>query len=542
MFAWLLLLASTVGITQFGMGGMLYFISIWSGLLWLASTICGICGCFGIAETTELEVIQVPDEVQPAVDDETETNEHTPLIGRKRLRLINKSKAGIDPKENPQPYVLWIFILLILVPVPLIINSHIAIFLIPSLNQTLADGSPAVTIYAAISLLSLLSTLPIFPFIGARRVHRYLLWALALLWMLTTALTWIPWSGAWAGSIHGFEGGLFPFSEDAPYKVFFEQTVDLSSSNETTNAKVVTTLAGAAPFLQDMILPLIPSYLHSVAHGREVKCIDMQVGQRKLGLVKCTWETYNSEPDIAFATMDMIPVASGSPDIVWSTEKNRTSWDWTSTTNPWLQAYAKPLTFNGTNGTEGAGARFFISGNNSRACRVYVDHPVDKFRVRTVSTMADLVEDYKDSPEAEWKVQRGFEFDSLNTLHLWSREWGKSFVVDVQWSSSPPVSVSSSVIDTQAMMSPSSSENVVSNHTRSKSGHVACEWVEYESGMVGMGLSTSPLPSPSGRRVTGGKIPAFEEILTYLPKWATVTKLTDGLVEVKEKFVLSGRD
>jgi hypothetical protein len=56
---------------------------------------------------------------------------------------------------------------------------------------------------------------------------------------------------------------------------------------------------------------------------------------------------------------------------------------------------------------------------------------------------------------------------------------------------------------------------------------VACEWVEYESATVGV------YESGRGR---SGKIPALEEALMFLPRWAVITKIADGLVEVWSEF------
>ncbi|KAJ3837131.1 hypothetical protein F5878DRAFT_726288 [Lentinula raphanica] len=539
ILSWLLVLLSTIGVTHYQMGGVLYAASACNGLTWLSAVICGVAGCFGVAETAELKVVQVSDPDSGAVEheqeDETEVNERTPLVGRKHRIVKNKSKEGVDPVENPQPYVLWILVLLIYVPFPLILVSHMALFLIPSVNQTMIDGSPAVTVYAIISLLSLVAALPTIPFIGARRVHRYLFWFLGVVWIICTALAWVPWSGTWSGGVEGFEGGLFPFSEDAPLKVFFQQKVELAppgkQGNDTT-AKVVTTLTGATPFVHDLIVPSIPSYLHSLASGRPVGCSDNNIDERKTGLSKCSWETHHSTIG-SFDASGMVPVATDTTHLTagGAALKNRSAWDWVSTSNPWFEAHATSMTFNKGN----PGARFSISANNNRACRLYFDHPVEMFRVRTVDDQQSLLQEDKDGhdddDEASWRVQRGFESDYYEMLRLWTREWGKTFVVDLQWSNK------SSLL---ARDNPDSviAQQTLSANSKKLTGRVACEWVEYESGMVGMGLSTSPLPSPSGKRVSGGKIPALEEILTYLPKWAVVSKLTDGLVEVEERFEL----
>ncbi|KIK60992.1 hypothetical protein GYMLUDRAFT_85025 [Collybiopsis luxurians FD-317 M1] len=556
IFTWILVLIATVSITQFDLGGIFYMASICNGLLWLSAVICAIAGCFGIAETAELEVIQVSmddtREPEPAVahaDDEHEANERTPLVGRKRLRIVkNKSKAGVDPVENPQPYVLWILLLLLIVPVPLILVSHMAIFLIPSVNQTLIDGSPVMVPYAVISLLSFIASLPAIPFIGARRVHRYLLWILGFIWVVCIGIAWIPWSGQWAGSVEGFEGGLFPFSEQAPLKVFFQQKVQLSSSSspsavEDTNAKVVTTLVGPVLFLERMILPYLPSYLHSVADGREVRCSERDIDERKVGLGHCSWETFNaglSTTTLNVNESTMIPVPSTmAPSTAAKPNKDHesTSWTWKSTKNPWFEARVQSKTFNSSTNSSSSpsGARFFVAGNNSRACRVYFDRPIHKFRVQTIDPTKVIIDE-----DAGWEVQRGYESDSYNLVRLWSREWDRTFVLDVQWGpSSPGITTSSNVHSKHPQQALSNPNTMEETH----SGRVACEWVEYESGMIGMSLSdlsSSSLPFPGEDNInqvaSGSRMPAFEEVLAFLPKWAAVSKLTDGLVEVEEKF------
>ena len=49
-------------------------------------------------------------------------------------------------------------------------------------------------------------------------------------------------------------------------------------------------------------------------------------------------------------------------------------------------------------------------------------------------------------------------------------------------------------------------------------------WNEYESGSAGGG--------------SGGKIPAYEEVLRTIPRWTVVSKATDGLVEVWAPFTV----
>lgn len=131
-------------------------------------------------------------------------------------------------------------------------------------------------------------------------------------------------------------------------------------------------------------------------------------------------------------------------------------------------------------------ARISVQGINTRACRLYFDNKdITHYHVHGSSKSPTG----KDVSQTE-----------LNEIRLWSRTWGKEFIVDVNWKA----------------------EGAQSGDVE---GRVACEWVEYESATAGIEGS-------------GGKIPALEEVLTFLPKWAVVSKTTDGLVEAWGKFSL----
>lgn len=86
--------------------------------------------------------------------------------------------------------------------------------------------------------------------------------------------------------------------------------------------------------------------------------------------------------------------------------------------------------------------------------------------------------------------------EGVSELHLWSRTWGRTFTVDIEWEGDSALE-----------------------------GRVACEWAEYESASVGVDAIT-------------GKIPALEEVLSFLPRWAAVTKIADGLVEASGTFAI----
>jgi hypothetical protein len=135
-------------------------------------------------------------------------------------------------------------------------------------------------------------------------------------------------------------------------------------------------------------------------------------------------------------------------------------------------------------------ARIMVNGRNTRSCRIYFDNqPILEYVIHSTDGFGE-----------KKGMQRGYEVGErgVKELILWSRTWDKDFVVDVKWSDD-------------------------SNSSGFKlQGRIGCEWAEYESAAIDHG---------SGGRVSG-KIPAFEEVLMYLPEWAVSSKQDDGLVEV----------
>ncbi|CAE6427113.1 unnamed protein product [Rhizoctonia solani] len=115
-------------------------------------------------------------------------------------------------------------------------------------------------------------------------------------------------------------------------------------------------------------------------------------------------------------------------------------------------------------------AHFEIRGRNTRSCRIYSDEPMKSVRVEGGHW------ENGSQPDEEFKEVR-----------LWSREWDKTFRVSVAWPS---------------------------NNGTSRTGRIACEWAEWDT----------------------GKIPAIDELRTFLPPWTVVSKLADGLVEGTRKF------
>lgn len=162
ILTWLLLVASTVVVSKLKIAG-LYLITAWNAVVLLGSAIgCleGIAGGSNFdAESLEAEA-DGDDEggeerVRTAwgvtsdasrVENEAETDptETTPLIRQRRLGRSSPSAKGLEgafEAEDGGALIWWILQLAIVVPVPLILVSHIAVVMMGALCQTLADGS-----------------------------------------------------------------------------------------------------------------------------------------------------------------------------------------------------------------------------------------------------------------------------------------------------------------------------------------------------------------------------------------------------------------
>jgi hypothetical protein len=229
----------------------------------------------------------------------------------------------------------------------------------------------------------------------------------------------------------------FPFSQTEPLKVFFQQTVALgnisSPYQEITHA--TTTLTGLDYYLKDLIVPKLPS-----AVARNVTCSKTS-SMRQVGLETCQWESALLPSPGTYV--------SGSPLGAVH----------------WIRASVTRLTPNS--------ARFVIGAPNTRGCRLYFDNKrITGHNVH--GSEGGMLPQFSTPPEG------------VGELHLWSRTWGRTFTVDIEWEGDSALE-----------------------------GRVACEWAEYESASVGVDAIT-------------GKIPALEEVLSFLPRWAAVTKIADG--------------
>ena len=224
----------------------------------------------------------------------------------------------------------------------------------------------------------------------------------------------------------------------------------------------------------------MPSLPSSHKHGKVVNCSSDSL---KLGLTRCEWE---SGPH-----MRPNPGSAENTDFLWKKGEFLTA---------------------DISKTGRSTARIRVKGKNTRSCRLYFDsRPIFRYDVLMPDTNRFLVKG----------MQKGYEVSpsGVKEVRLWSRTWENEFVVDVDWSNST------------GAISPAEGNDL--------QGRIACEWNEYESGMVDNG----PFNKPPGQRLvatdgTKPKIPALEEVLNFLPDWAVVSKAADGLVEAWAPFTL----
>ncbi|KAG8906195.1 hypothetical protein FRB99_007411 [Tulasnella sp. 403] len=149
---------------------------------------------------------------------------------------------------------------------------------------------------------------------------------------------------------------------------------------------------------------------------------------------------------------------------------------WLTTSNaaqPLKPARRQLLEYKTTRLTANSGM-ISIHGQNTRSCRIYFDDPVVSVRVKGGN---DRMQDKYPMPEG-----------GLKEVRLWSRTWDRTFEVLVEWEGK--------------------------TRAEALTGRVACEWAEMRE----------------------ERIPALDEVVSFLPAWAVVSKLADGLFEGTKRF------
>ena len=299
----------------------------------------------------------------------------------------------------------------------------------------------AYAVYGGLSFFALLIFVNIAPF--AHQIHRVMYLLVLLVFLISLAITWTA----------------FPFAQDAPLKVFFQQSIELNATSipslpgtqsvqdpSAGVVRAVTRLTGRGAYIRKHLIPELPS-----AFRKEVTCASEPIFPK--GISTCSWESA------------LFPSPGGNASAL---PKDAPAWFSLETKR--LNATA---------------ARFTIQGVNTRSCQLAFNHPITTFE--TAGSEAGLLPGYE--------VPEG----GLRTVLLWSRTWGKKFEVDVTWAGSSP--------------------------GFKLEGRAGCNWAEYASGTAG-----------SPHAALSAQIPAYEEVLQFLPLWAVPTKFAPGLAEVWTKF------
>jgi hypothetical protein len=442
ILTWLFLVVSTIAVGQLGIGGV-YVVSAWNvGVL--AGVMVGVVEglVWGLAVGVVAgEVSEGETEAHGASELEGDgATEDTPLL-RPQRASTDVQPVGRNAKQDGA-FGWWFVQLLLVVPIPVILVSHIGLVLLGALPQTLVDGSSAavgerlypqrlyhnfdsdasVVVYAAISFLSILLVLPLAPF--AHKVHGFVTCVILVIFLLSTAYAWTA----------------FPFTMDAPLKVFFQQRVRLAPARFASMSSVSpaswlnashsdyaiyapvsahTSLTGLSSFLESRIIAQLPS-----ARGKDVSCAEAEGRAKGSGMETCTWEV-----DVR---------GEMGPDPVGST------WE-----EGWLVV--------NTTRIGGNTGRIAVRGVNARACSVYFNRPVRWWKVLEGEEggMGGVMQSGYEAPE-----------EGVNTLALWSRTWDREFAVEVGL-------VGEGRLD----------------------GRVGCEWAEYESGTVGIAGVGARIPA-----------------------------------------------
>lgn len=309
-------------------------------------------------------------------------------------------------------------------------------------------------VYVATAMLCFFIVLPIAPF--AFGIHRYV-----------TYLAIITFVACFV-----FNLTAFPFSQETPLKVLFQQSVQLNGTNQGADfatgqvVRAVTSLTGVQEFVQNGLVSQLPS-----SWDQDVQCSTDPSG-RWVGLVTCSWES----------GLETIPYPGGSAK------------------RPWLTVDAKRL--------GPTKARLEVQGKNARACRFYFD----ELQITNVSLTYGGEGKLTLTPSSTSPGTNG------SVLRYWSREWGKKFAVELD-----------------VNVTKAEDENLTDDEDEFQilRGRVACEWAEYETGMLGLDLNKLEREG-----YMNPKIPALEEIFRLLPQWAIVSKAADGLVEGWTEFAI----
>lgn len=300
---------------------------------------------------------------------------------------------GPRPLELKQPYPgeqewsgklpgwIWVLQLLLVAPIVIILVGQIALLLTSALYQTPADGNSTRYIYIAFAILSTLLLAPVGPFL-----HRFTYHVPTFLFLVCIATV-----------IYNLVA--FPFSREHRLKVYFVQQVDCDTGINTVS------LTGLDGYIQRIVADL-PS-----AQGKQLNCTTPEIATRK-ELMTCAWEGLpaNVVPKATRNSFAKRGVPFSQPEKTLKLNSlgpfsNKT------TTHNWLD-----YSITKSNKTKQATIR--VAGQNTRACRIAFDSPINDLAV------AGGVSDSRFKPVGSTGTRE---------LRLWHRQWSQPWDVSVTW-------------------------------------------------------------------------------------------------------------
>ncbi|KAH9935103.1 uncharacterized protein BXZ73DRAFT_45516 [Epithele typhae] len=461
-FSWLLLLASTVAIARLSIGSLylatFLYLGAWlAGILELLRAVgrrdpgnelghrselftspteqnASLEGevpsrrqVHGVMYTAPTAEDHSADQIQDGQEVETDPTEITPLMHQHRrttqggheyitLDAPGSLKSTNQPAEE---YGWWILQLIFLVPMNAIVLFQLETLLLNAMMHTLVDGSPALTLYLMLAVFSSLTFVPIMPF--AHKLSRSLN---TILFALFIVLVFVCWTA-------------FPFTLEWPFRVYFQQSVELTPSSGyssgTSIVRASTALTGLDGYINRFITPTIPS-----SHTSENNLTCDPQGLRP-DLMTCSWFT-DLYPSPGNSTLSLLPHPN----------------------HKYLDVHTSRL-----NDTR---ALIRVRGTNTRGCRLYLDRPITFFHVHPRDRRAPATP----SPWGTMRMQGGYEIPAggIREARLWSREWGQEFVVEVGWESDDALPNDGAI-----------------------TGRAACEYAEYASAGVGVPEGSGRIPA-----------------------------------------------
>ncbi|KAF1816334.1 endoplasmic reticulum metallopeptidase 1 [Eremomyces bilateralis CBS 781.70] len=307
----------------------------------------------------------------------------------------------------------WVLQILVLAPINIILVGQIGLLITSALRQTPADGSSVAAAYVVIAAFSILIVLPLTPFIHRFTYH---IPTLLLAVAVGTAL---------------YNQLAFPFDQGNRLKVFFRQDLDLDTGVNRVS------ITGRSDYIHSVIDSL-PS-----SRSMQVTC-NPPPQENRYGLLDCSWQ--GLPPAVVPRDPSVLPEKSYIDYMHLDVVRSNLSSEGTIT----------------------------ISGNNSRACKLFFDPPLSDFKIVDPPNAA---EDPRFKPVGP---------DGVKELRMWSREWERGWKVWVKWGKEGGLD-----------------------------GRAVCAWSDQND--------------PEA-------IPALTEVRRYAPHWVTVSKTTDGLVEGLKRF------